>query len=330
MDKKIWCLDGSGGSTKIVGIAQIWAKEIEKNGMPKYISGVSASAILSLPFACGKISETLELMKTFNEKTIFSRLPLKKGFPTPRAIFNLVVGKNHLGKMGNLEKTLKNLVTETDYNNYRNNKDSPIVVVMATRYIDKKSSKFIHKKKYFVNLKSDAITYDEAIRCIIASSSIALAVPPIEIIKGSNVYFYDGGYTDHSIGAYMLRKFNDITDYVSVFSRPYVKLEDIELDEIKDNAILECSIESEKLKEQPKNGFSAFSWGMESHISEVSLNDEQQQVKVARIKNIKLRQYFLPNILEGLYDTNRDNLNKLIEESKSLEPNVYVNCEKNV
>ena len=304
------CYDGSGGSTKIVGIAEVWKRLVDENGMPDYFSGVSASSILSLPFAMGLIDEVMTIMATFGSRTIFDQLPMyNNGIPTPRALSRLATGKNHLGRMRNLEKTLKKLIPKAEYEAYRLDINAPVVVVMATRYFD--------MEECYFDLKNDDISYDEAIRCIIASSSIASAVPPIEIRKGTGVFFYDGGYRDHSIGLYMMETY-PIGEMASVFSRPFKN-------RIPVKGADAFNIVIPKNKQQPKNVFKAFGWGLNSHIGEVSLNDETPQVDFAKANNIKLKQFFLPDVLESLYDTDRGNLNKLASLSKELKPKIVVN-----
>lgn len=292
-------IDGSGGSTKIVGIATVWEKEVLQNGQPDFYSGVSASSILALPFAVGKIQQVMELMSKFDSKTIFDNRPIyDNGIPTPNAIKNLIIGREYLGTMGNLEKELKKLISKSEYEAYKKS-NNPTAIIMATRFMD--------NKKCFFDLKNDDISYEDAINCIIASSSIAGIVPPVKIMTN---YYYDGGYRDHSIGAYVMKEYG-ITEMISVFSRPYY---------LKGNNF----VFGEKDSDKPKNVKEALAWGWSSHISEVSLNDEQEQVKIADEKNIKLKQYFLPNVLKSLYDTDRKRLNTLMSIAKNLQPDVII------
>ncbi len=302
----MYCIDGSGGGLKIRGIAEVWNREVEKNGMPNIFSGVSASSILTLPFAVGKKDEVLKLVENVSFKTIFSKRPIfNNNFPTPYAIKNILLGKHYIGEMGNLYKNLSKIVTLDDYLDYISS-DKPICLVMATRYSD--------NKKVVFDLKNDNLTYHEALNCIIASSSIAGIVPPIEI-KGE--FYYDGGYRDHTIGAYVLKNY-DITNFVSVFSRPYyLSRKDDNLNEREYAFNLGGN-------EPPKNIIEAISWGWDSHMSEVSLGDEIEQREICKKKGVSIKQYFLPNVLKGIFDTKKERLDKLADLGRVIKPTINI------
>ncbi|MCI0751031.1 MAG: patatin-like phospholipase family protein, partial [Flammeovirgaceae bacterium] len=206
----------SGGGTKISGLfgaAEVLLKE--KGFKPDVISGISAGAILSVPLALGKFEEVKDIVLNLTLDTFFSKKPVRSnGSFHPMAIVRAIFGKPYLGKQGNLEKTIRKVVSEEEFNRYKNDPTLPACIVGA---VD-----FITGHRYYFNLKN--VSYKEYPRMVNASSSIPIFTSGIQLpIDGKPAYLYDGGVRDHIASHYVLAEseFKDrFTESVSIFSRP--------------------------------------------------------------------------------------------------------------
>ncbi len=56
---------------------------------------------------------------------------------------------------------------------------------------------------------------------------------------------------------------------------------------------------------------------------EISKNDEQLQIVSAKENNARLWQAFLPSIMRGPFDTNRQRLNELKNKARLIKPFEY-------
>jgi hypothetical protein len=293
-------LDASGGSTKGIGIYNAWKVAVVENGYkPDVISGVSVSALISVPFSLGKYAELDKLFSNFTLDTIFTKSPInKRGKITRRAAFRALLGFSSLGKMGQLEKVLRKLVTKSDFIRYQADKKYPDCYVLA---IDFKTT-----KRVLVNLKT-VDTYEDYIKYTVASATIPVYA---EGVKWKDMILYDGGVRDHSIGYYICQTL-DITECISVWSRP----------------------KKPKAGEEKEELLSDSSWCDDNivDVAERALeilqldNSEQDEDKLEEVcyrKNIKLRSIHLPKVLTSIYDTDRKRLDKLkllsIEKAKSV------------
>ncbi len=278
----------SGGGTKIAGLfGAAEALMQEKSFRPDVISGISAGAILSLPLALGKFAEVKDIVLDFKLNDFFSKLPVKEnGRFSLGALWRIISGKPYLGKQETLEKKLRGLIHESEFIAYQNDSSKPACIVGA---VD-----FITGSRKFFNLKK--VTYEQFPRVVNASSSLPVFTAGIKMeVDNEPVYLYDGGVRDHIASAYIVdeSEFKDqISESVSIFSRP----EDFKLlpDEFND-----------------KNVMAILSRYVDITNVEVSKNDEYYLDKICREKNIRNVKFFLPRVLESVYDTNPERLNQI-------------------
>src|SRR5688572_29909699 len=107
----------SGGGTKIAGLlgaAEVLLKE--KNFKPDVIYGISAAAILSVPLVMHKFDAVKEIVLNLTLDTFFSECPVKdNGSIRLAAVLKAILRKPYLGKQGNLEKTIRNVISREDF-----------------------------------------------------------------------------------------------------------------------------------------------------------------------------------------------------------------------
>jgi predicted acylesterase/phospholipase RssA len=289
----------SGGGTKIAGLFGVAETlMIEKNFKPDVISGISAGAILSLPLALGKFEEVKKLVLDFELDDFFSEKPVKQnGKFTLSALWKVVTGKPYLGKQGALEKKLRAIVSEAEFQAYQNDPAKATCIVGA---VD-----FITGGRRFFNLKN--VTYEQFPKVVNASSSLPIFTMGIKMkAEGEDAYLYDGGVRDHIATAYILSEseFKDkINESVSVFSRP------------EDFKVLPKEFDD-------KNVISILSRYVDITNVEVSKNDEFHLDEICRQKNIINRKFFLPRVLKSVYDTDPARLRQIYEAGR-LEGKKY-------
>jgi len=295
-------LDGSGGSTKGGAIYNVWkvAKK-EKGFNPQIISGVSVSALISVPFALGKFKELDSLFNTFTLDDIFKKSPInKKGGITRKAALRALFGYPSLGTMESLEKLLKKLVTKEDFKYYQLNTSLPACYILA---IDFKTT-----KRVLVNLQK-VESYEAFIKYTIASASIPVYS---EGVKWDGKVLYDGGVRDHSIGYKICQDF-DITECISVWSRPKKPVKNEEQE-----SLLNKDWEDTNVVEVAERA-------LEILQLDNSEQDEDKLEQICKDKNIDIQFIHLPKVLTSLYDTERKRLNKLTEEGIKLARNKLKN-----
>ncbi len=134
-------LHGSGGSTKGVGIYEVWKKLIlTYKYEPQLISGISVSAILALPVAMNKWAEMDKVMDEFTLETIFNEVPVnEKGNLTLKALFRGIRGKS-LGKQENIIRLLDTIVGKEEFDKFRTSTKTPDIITMS---VDIKTGKRI-------------------------------------------------------------------------------------------------------------------------------------------------------------------------------------------
>ncbi len=281
----------SGGGTKIAGLfgaAEVLLKE--KNYQPDLISGISAGAILSVPLALGKLKEVKELVLNLTLDTFFSQRPIKEnGSFTLGSIWRAITGKPYLGMQGNLEKMIRSVVSEAEFNDYKKDFTKPVCLIGS---VD-----FITGGRHYFNLKE--VSYEEYPKLVNASSSLPIFSNGIQIkIKDEPVYLFDGGVRDHIATAYVLGEsdFKDqFTESVSIFSRP------------EDFKVL-----SEEFND--KNVISILSRYVDITNVEISKNDEFQLDKICLDKQIRSTKLFLPRVMKSVYDTDHARLKELYDK----------------
>jgi predicted acylesterase/phospholipase RssA len=281
----------SGGGTKIAGL--FGAAEVlltEKNYQPDLISGISAGAILSVPLALGKFKEVKELVLNLTLDTFFSQKPIKEnGSFTFGSIWKAITGKPYLGMQGNLEKMIRSVVSEAEFNAYKKDFTKPICLVGAVDFIT-------GGRNYF-NLKE--VSYEEYPKLVNASSSLPIFTNGIQTkVKDKLVYLFDGGVRDHIATAYVLGEsvFKDqFTESISLFSRP------------EDFKVLPEEFDD-------KNVISILSRYVDITNVEVSKNDEYQLDKICADKKIRNTKLFLPRVMKSIYDTDHARLKELYDK----------------
>jgi predicted patatin/cPLA2 family phospholipase len=281
----------SGGGTKIAGL--FGAAEVlltEKKYQPDVISGISAGAILSVPLALGKFKEVKELVLKLTLDTFFSQRPIKEnGSFTLGGIWKAITGKPYLGMQGNLEKMIRSVVSEAEFNAYKKDFTKPICIVGTVDFIT-------GGRDYF-NLKE--VSYEEFQKLVNASSSLPIFTNGIQTkVKDRPAYLFDGGVRDHIATAYILgeSEFKDQFDEsVSIFSRP------------EDFKVLPEEFDD-------KNIISILSRYVDITNVEVSKNDEFQLDKICFEKKIRSTKLFLPRVMKSIYDTDHGRLKELYDK----------------
>jgi len=296
----------SGGGTKIGGLfgaAETIIKE--KNYQPDIISGISAGAILSVPLALGKFDAIKKMVLDFNLDTFFNVSPIKPSgkINTWNAIKKLLGGKHYLGEQYNLEKALSELVSNEDFEKYKKDKNFAICIVGT---VD-----FYTGKRYYVNLKE--VAYEHFLKFVNASASLPIFTPgifvdfPFKDFEGNSpsfnkVLLFDGGVRDHSPTHKILSSnVFKITETCTLFSRAD-KLSDM----------------LDPKSFDPKNILKILEKYVDITNIEVSKNDEYQEHRDVKDKKIIDHGiYFLPRVMESVYDVDKPKLKKLYESART-------------
>ena len=282
-------LNLSGASTKVAGLAGACDFLYNVYGYrPTDITGISSGALLSLPIVLRKWEAIRELTQTLTLDDIFDRKPLNEDNKTTfNAKFRVITGKSSLGTQNNLKDTLKRMVSFEDYDRYQKG-DYPNIWVSS---VD-----FVTGSRYIKNIKDKSLTYDDYINIINASASIPLAV---EGVKIDDMILFDGAVRNHILSVWSLKNINNIVESVSVFARP------------------EDYTNTLPKNWTDKNILSVFDRYSSMSVIEISKRDEVEEnllVELMNVKNktkIKHNQIFIPNVMEGMYDTNPNRLRNL-------------------
>lgn len=210
MGKKI--VSFSGGAIKINALIESLNELLLSGVRPDLMAGVSSGSLVTLSYVTGNLSDVTEFIKrNLGLRVIFS----KWNSPvTPECKPNLlsivpklIQGKSYIGKMDNLEKNIKKLISKESFDNYVKSKDAIDAYVVATNARTR-------RLKYW-NLKD--LSYEKAVKVVIASSSIATQTNPIEI---DGEIYLDGGHKSHNAASYIIKekKINNIDELISVYS----------------------------------------------------------------------------------------------------------------
>ena len=296
----------SGGGTKIGGLFGAAETIIaEKHYKPDIISGISAGAILSVPLALGKFETLREMVLNFNLDTFFNVSPIKPNgkLKTWNAIKKIISGKHYLGEQYNLEETLSEIVSREEFEKYKDDDNLSICIVGT---VD-----FYTGKRFYVNLKE--VTYEHYLKFVNASASLPIFTPgifinfPFQDFEGNaptykNVLLFDGGVRDHSPTHKILSsKVFNITETCTIFSRA---------DE------LSTILKPKSFK--PKNILKILQQYVDITNVEVSKNDEYQEHQDVKEMNIIDHGiYFLPRIMDSIYDISKSKLRKMYKTAKT-------------
>ena len=291
MSRKI--LNLSGASTKVGGLAGACDFLYNVYGYrPTDITGISSGALLSLPIALRKWSAIRELTQTLTLDDIFDKKPLKENNKTTfNAKLRVITGKSSLGTQNNLKKTLMDMITVDDFDRYQKG-DYPNIWISS---VD-----FVTGSRYIKNIKDKDVTYSDYINIVNASASIPLAV---EGVKIDDMILFDGAVRNHILSVWSLKNIDGIVESISVFARP------------KDytNTLPKNWVD--------KNILSVFDRYSSMSLIEISKRDEIEEnllIELMNVKNdiagidpIKHKQIFIPNVMDGMYDTDPNRLRDL-------------------
>lgn len=299
----------SGGGTKIGGLFGIAESIIyERNYRPDIISGISAGAILAVPLALGKRNEIRDIVLNIGIKSIFNRPPVDQQGKIRKwnAIMQILRGKYYLGTQNNLLKLLAKIVSKREFSDYKEDSEKANCIVGA---VD-----FYTGKRFYINLKK--VSYQDFLGFVNASASLPVFTPGVafqkeiedfEGIKSTykKILLFDGGVRDHSPSQKILGSDHEdfrITENATIFSRPD-RLEDI-LDP--DEFI-------------PQNILAVLDRHIAISNAEVSKNDDMREQEIMEEKNIfNHGTFYLPRIMQGVYDVDKDRLRELYERSKEI------------
>jgi predicted acylesterase/phospholipase RssA len=281
----------SGGGTRFIGIIAV-LENIYRNGIkPKYIAGVSAGAIACLPVALGKWEKCKEIGLNLQYEDFFDSSPFtKKGsfkwFSILRFIF-----KGYLGKQ-NVEKLLKQYITERDFNFYQNCNLFPEVFIMAV-------STRTQKTKIW-NIKDESISYEKYLKIVAASCAIPIFTQPIEI---DGELYYDGGLRDHNPSNELFRQNIDFKHLISVYTR------DEEFERIDEN----WKLSAKNAVMSTANMF----------IIDVSESNEEIEKLYCELNKKDLTQIFIDRVDNNFYALSKEKMLNLYEKGKTATIKYY-------
>jgi len=272
----------SGGGFAIPGLAGASLELLNQGIKPDVISGISSGSILTFILCGSKSPITLLQDKSigFKNTDVFSNPPFtKKGKLTLSSIWNGIFN-NYLSKQDKLFDLLKTLVSEDEWEVYRNSKTSPDGIIMAVDMI-KGSREFVNLKNY---------KYTDAIALVVASSSIPVFVKPV---YHKDMVLVDGGIRNHILTEWILDNYL-IKESYSVFSRS------------KD---FKKYVTKDKLKTLPQ----ILMRTIDIMQNEISKADELLADLKAERKGITNKNFYIDNILDNVYEDDPDKQLKLFQ-----------------
>ena len=272
----------SGGSTKISSFAARGKKILESGYTPDIVAGLSSGALIIVPLLLGKHDMLKERTTNLKLSDIFDKNPVNEKGKITLQGYARGLTKGSFGSMKNLELTIKEFVTKDEFYNIVAKKGFPLCYAGITN---------VTNNEFELKLLNN-LSYEMFVRTLIASATIPLYCPPIKIGKS---YYYDGGLIHHNPTIEVLRKYpTTIKEVISVYSRP------------------------QDVKEYDP-GFNGKSLGRNLSKTldilqlSISKQDELSEKEFCEARNIKLKQYFSPKIMKGLYDVDPERLSKLYD-----------------
>ena len=260
----------SGAGFAIPGIGSALVRVLESDRKIDIFSGVSSGALLTFVAVASNdpISAIKENVIGFTADVAFKCPPINKNNKvTLLSIYNLLT-KNYMASQNKLSKTLKNIVSEDEWNNYINDFNSPDAIVLCVDYYSGSRRK--------INLKDQS--YNDAIDYVVASSSIPIFANPI--YKDSDM-LYDGGVRNHIATEYIMDNY-DLDSSISIYSRTE------EFSKMLNFKNLDTSVE-------------VLFRTLDIMNNEISKSDEQLEDLKAEKYNINNTKIFVPNILDNPY-----------------------------
>ena len=275
-------LSFSGASTKISALAA-HAKN-NKDFKPDIIAGLSSGALIILPYLLGKHEELKELSTNLKLSDIFDKSPVNKNGKIPFLGYIRGLLKGSFGSMRGLEKTIKKYISIKEYYTLIQSPDCPIIYIGVVNV----------NTKTFELIELNKCSYEYAIKVLIASSSIPMYTPPIELETG---FYLDGGLFNHNPASEIIRMYNTkLTEVLSVYSIPN-------------------EIDKPDYAYNGKSIGRTLSKTFEVLQNAISVENQKTEVDLCLYYNVKLTQLFSPKVLKGVYDVNNQRLKELYDKT---------------
>ena len=281
----------SGGSTKFIGLASASIRLWELGYRPDIVGGISAGSVMTLPYVLGYHSELIEMGLNLTPSKIFKSSPLnKKNKITFKAALRVLFGKNSLG-IQDLKPLVKSVISKKDFQKYQK-EDYPEIYIMAVNPTTGGRTVW--------NIKDDSICYHDYLQIISASTRIPI-MTQAEYINGEA--FFDGGLRNHTPSTKILALREDITKFISIYSRPQNFQSK---DEFWDQNIFKTLMRTTQIM-----------------TFEISKRDEEMENLIAENRGLKHKQLFLPTVLNSMYDMSPELLLKIKQEGiDSVDNNI--------
>ena len=269
----------SGGGTKISGHAGFISAFERMDIKFDSVAGVSAGAIIA-PFAAGgKVLENSDLFKSITPNLFWKKNPFsKRGGLSGFALWQILRKKDHLGDFSNLKKTLKEHFPIEEY--IRLKKEGKGIYAES---VDFDTGSVILDSNWMH-------TYRKFIDAIVDSASIPLFS---DVTSGA-----DGGLRNH-LPIKSLEKMGGMEELFCLYSRP----EDL-------SGILE-PYNPRSILDPIQRAFSILMY-------EISKNDQENIRRWALKEGVILREFYMPKIMNGFYDTDLERQKKLFEACERI------------
>lgn len=207
--KEKWGLAISGGSVKIPKLYAFLVKSWEV-AYYSVLVGTSSGAILALLAVTGNIKAGMDMILTFTVKDIFTENPFTL-FGRFMSVWRVVFqNKMNLYDQGKLGETIRKVVSEESFNNWKND---PLGADCYVNVVDPETM-----EEHFINIKE--LNYNQAILSVLGSSAIPFFTGSVWL-KFLNIFSYDGGWRSHIGSGWLAEKFGDkLNGIISLLSRP--------------------------------------------------------------------------------------------------------------
>jgi predicted patatin/cPLA2 family phospholipase len=305
MEKNKIVFSNSGGATRFISLMEGNRSLIQDyNIIPTDICGVSSGAIVSFISAIAikkpiLFEQSINIGLNLKISDMFDLSPINaKGNLRILSIFwRILNGENSFG-LQNIKNFFETTITETDFIDFQNDIQSPNVWVMSVRPRD--------MKRGFWNLKDKNINYKKAIKIISASTHIPVYSQPIQIddLDATDLWV-DGGIRNHNPSPKFIDLFgNEIKELYTFYTR-------------------RDSVTTKNDLDWDKNMLTVLIRIMNGMVNEISKRDSQYEKLKSCELGFDLKQFFYPgDILESMYDVNKDNLKSLYLEAIEITKNI--------
>lgn len=275
-------LSFSGAATKLCSHAAYGSRL--RDYKPDIIAGLSSGALIIFPYLLGKHEEVKQLSTSITLEDIFDKVPVNEEGNITLKGYIRGITKGSFGTMG-ITKLIKSSVSKVEYHHLLNNPNCPQIYVGVTN-MTKDRFELIHINK---------VSYEDMLKWMVASSTIPLYCPPIEM-KGE--YYVDGGLKHHSPANEVLRRYKtDIKELISVYSVPEG-----------DNSYPDYGFNGKFLGRYISKTFDVMQSGS-------SYTDQRVEKELSELYGISIKQYFAESVMKGVWDVNKERLLKLYNSS---------------